>query len=325
MKIDYYSRYLKYKQKYIELKGGAPTYYLYLTLVDDATPGLLYGGTHITIIGGGNDITNLRTISANFNGGETTWTLKKGTGSNLREETVGRHQALCFDSDTLDKFSQHLVSHGFQNVKGPYGNPKPGQSRQPWHIFDSEHKLDQQMTYYKKAFRNWHLTICTKIGNECTWEKIILKSLRRIGFDFDGVIHTNVHVEDKSGSRNPVDHNKRNNRCFKLICDEIRKFVGQGYEIFIITARSSANSREIIRDNLSHCGITPSMIPDSNIYTIGQNSKADLAIHLRLAKFYDDSIKQINDFIRKGESLPSPFELYHALPEQNDTKLVLLN
>ena len=36
MKIDYYSRYLKYKQKYIELKGGASTYYLYLTLVDDA-------------------------------------------------------------------------------------------------------------------------------------------------------------------------------------------------------------------------------------------------------------------------------------------------
>ena len=56
MKIDYYSRYLKYKQKYTILKGGARNFYLYLTLVDNADPSLQWGGVNILIVGKGNTL-----------------------------------------------------------------------------------------------------------------------------------------------------------------------------------------------------------------------------------------------------------------------------
>ena len=315
MKIDYYSRYLKYKQKYINLIGGLPVkakpnYYLYLTLANGATPGKAWGGTHITIIGGGNDITLLRTISANFNSGQSTWTLN--AGSNLREVTLGQQLALSFNSNTLDRFSQQLVRSGFQNVKGPNSNAHHGN---PWHISVPADLSAQQMTYFTSARRYWHLTICTEIGGQFTWERVPVK---RIGFDFDGVIHTNV--DDNTWSRNPIDHYKRDNPCFTKICDKIRERALLGYEIFIITARSD-NSRDIIRANLSHCGITPSMIPDRNIWTIGNQSKADLATILKLEEFHDDSQKQINDFIQK-EDLPTPFKLYKTLPELNSFELI---
>ena len=313
MKIDYYSRYLKYKQKYINLIGGlpanaAPKYYLYLTLADGATPGIRWGGTHITIIGGGNDITRLRTISANFNNssGSPRWTLNDG--SNLREPQLGQFPALYFDSDTLDRFSQQLIRSGFQNVKGPSGN---AHHSNPWHISVPAHSLAQQMTYFTSAHRYWHLTICTEIGGQFTWERV---PVRRIGFDFDGVIHTNV--DGKTWSRNPIDHNRRDNPCFTRICNKIRERALLGYEIFIITARSD-DSRDIIRANLTHCGITTVMIPDLNIRTIGDKSKADLAIQLGLEEFHDDSQKQISDFMQKQQALPTPFKLYKTLPEQN--------
>jgi hypothetical protein len=141
----------------------------------------------------------------------------------------------------------------------------------------------------------------------------------RIGFDFDGIIHTNV--ENNLWSRNPLNHNRRDNPCFPLICDKIRDYHRRGYEIFIITAITG--QLEIIRDNLTHCGITPAMIPDSNIRTIGYQSKADLAIQLGLEEFHDDSQYDIDDFRSKVHLLPTPFILYQEFPERNAIQIVL--
>ena len=176
----------------------------------------------------------------------------------------------------------------------------------------------------------WHLTICTETiehGNSVfTWERLTARpSARRIGFDFDGVIHTSVDAGNRI--RNPLNLNRRDNPCFQLICNKIRDCYTRGYEIFIITTRTS-NYRQLIRDNLTHCGITPAMIPDSNIISsaiplVGPESTADLAIKLGLEEFHDDSQYNIDDFRSKVHLLPTPFILYQAFPERNAIQIVL--
>ncbi len=318
MKIDYFSRYLKYKQKYLELKGGAVNYYLYLTLEDEATPGLEWGGTHITIAGRGNSKEALKRISPNFNSGSPEWTLSRTSNLAIDQGL----NALRFDSRTLDALSQQLVGEGVVNVKGPIGNAT---HHNPWFIrFPPHEVLPAKLAEFRAGPKMWHLTICTETiehGNSVfTWERLSTRpTARRIGFDFDGVIHTSV--DNDLWSRNPLNHNRRDNPCFQLICDKIRDYHRRGYEIFIITARTG--QPEIIRDNLTHCGITPAMIPDSNIRTIGNQSKADLAIQLGLEEFHDDSQRQINDFTSKASRLPTPFTLFKAFPERNAIQIVL--
>lgn len=307
MKIDYYSRYLKYKQKYTNLKGGARNFYLYLTLVDNADPSQQWGGVNILIVGKGNTLEKLRTLSAYFNNDNSTWTLS--STSKLREETVGDHRVMCFSSNTLDTLSERLVQSGFNNVKGL------SRTGHPWHISDAMHSLDQQKEYFSKN-RYWHLTISTEEDGQYTWERVIKK---KIGFDFDGVIHTDV--DNNPWSRNPIDHHRSNNACFTSICNKIRECALLGYKIFIITARS-AKSRDIIRANLRHCRIDDWMISNDNIKTIGSNNKADLAAHLKLEEFYDDSQKNIKDFIDKKHILPRSFRLFKTFPETNDFKLI---
>ena len=175
MKIDYYSRYLKYKQKYINLTGGTEKCYLYLTLSDNATPGEPWGGTHITLVGGGNTIEQLRNLSTihqvtNFNSGSNIWTLSRG--SNLRIQLSGVIPTLMFDSGTLDELSLYLNSL-LVNVKGPLGN-NPKKSK--WHISFPE---DQLITKLKEFQHHayWHLTICREHGNaqgikEYSWERL---------------------------------------------------------------------------------------------------------------------------------------------------------
>jgi hypothetical protein len=288
-----------------------PNYFLYLTLEDNATPGQLWGGTHICITGRGNSKEALQRISPNFNSGSPEWTLSRTSNLAIDQGL----NALRFDSGTLNTLSQQLVSEGVVNVKGPVGNAA---HNNPWFIrFPPHEVLATKLAEFNAGYRMWHLTICTETithGHSVfTWERL-RSSTRRIGFDFDGVIHT--AVDGNLWSRNPLSHNRRDNPCFQLICDKIRDRASHGYEIFIITARHS-NSQQIIRDNLTHCGITPAMIPDSNIRTIGGQSKADLAIQLGLEEFHDDSQVQINDFMGKVQLLPSPFTLFKAFPESN--------
>jgi hypothetical protein len=305
--MDYYSRYIKYKKKYKNLKGGAPKYRLYLTLDNNSTPGVPWGGQHITILGShpSNTYEKLQSIAANFNEGVDRWTLKKGitNKSNLRKNKSSTY--LAFDSDLLNRFSQVLHDNGFMNIKGPRF------SGEPWHISVTKEKADSTMEFFLSNFRFWHLTICIE-NNDGTfiWEKV---RERRIGFDFDGVIHTEVNSDPNS--RRPLNHKKRNNTCFQQIINIIRKQAYLGFIIYIITARSE-KSHDIIRDNLRFCGIEDWMIRDENIHkTASKISKADLAMRLGLEEFYDDSQENIIDFQSKQHIIRSPFELFKTFPE----------
>jgi hypothetical protein len=173
MKIDYYSRYLKYKKKYIDLTGGANKCYLYLTLDDKDSYGKPWGGTHITLVGGGNTIEQLKNLRTktqvtNFNDGSE-WTLSHN--SNLRIQLSGGIPTLMFDSETLDKLSKYLNTL-LVNVKGPHGN-NPKKSK--WHISFPEDQLITKLKEFQHH-RYWHLTICIERTNvqgikEYSWEK----------------------------------------------------------------------------------------------------------------------------------------------------------
>ncbi len=307
--MNYRLKYLKYKKKYQNLKGGAPRYRLYLTLDDNATPGVEWGGRHITILGShpANTYEKLRSIAANFNDGVARWTLKKGrtNESNLRKTTLGKQHVLAFDSDLLNRFSQVLHGNGFMNIKGPRF------SDQPWHISVTKQEADSTMEFFLSEFRFWHLTICRENDDGTyTWERV---RERRIGFDFDGVIHTEVNSDPNS--RSPLNKKQRNNTCFQQIINIIRQQAYLGFIIYIITARSE-KSHDIIRDNLRFCGIEDWMIRDENIHkTASKISKADLAMRLGLEEFYDDSQENIIDFQSKQHIIRSPFELFKTFPE----------
>jgi hypothetical protein len=301
--------------------------YLILTLSDDQKSP--WGGLHITIIGedSGNTEEMFSKIGANFNRGYDSWNLSSNSKLKLHIEN-GRY-FLYFISGTLDKLSQQLVESGFKSVKGPYGNSS---INYPWHIsldpniYNPNHDTNiytpQQVAYQLNSGEDspWNLKFCYKDeGGNYIWNRV---RERKVGFDFDGVIHVEVEKQDDDGSRSPINHSSYKNRCFKLICDKIKEYAILGNKIYIITARSSSASKQIIINNLKHCEIEPFMIQDNNIIMLGSKSKAKRAIELRLVEFYDDSMKNIEDFISNIPSIAPPFRLYKAIPEDKRIELI---
>ena len=317
---NYFLKYLKYKQKYNNLKGGVKDEYcLYLTLHDDATPGVSWGGIHITIIGRGNTLQQLLSINPNFNqtpfvASTSTWRLNKNSG--LQICSLGGVQSLCFNSNTLDILADTLNAQNFKNIKGKK------YSGNPWHIAFSD-DIQSFLKYLSDNTPYWHLTLCTiHNGDEhnCTWQRLDtlqpvpppqpVPQRLRIGFDFDGVIHTSVGQANAQGTRNPFDPMIP----FSYIIAKIIKLHNQGHEIFIITARS--RRRPIIQFlRINH--IDENIIPDNNIFAIGNISKVDRAMHLNLDTFYDDSPKNINDFTQRRaeiQLIKRNFRLYQTFP-----------
>jgi hypothetical protein len=286
--------------------------YLYLTLEDNANQTLPWGGLHITIIG--YDPVNIELfnkISANFNSGSDRWTLT--AGSNLRYDG---NKLLFFNSEILNNFSQQLVRSGFRNVKGPVGNAA---SKVDWHITVVPSHANHYLNLFRTKHNFWHLTNCIENDNKFIWYKV---PERKIGFDFDGVIHINVKRQDDNGSRAPTNPNSDKNECFKLICDKIKENAMLGSIIYIITARRSPESKKIIINNLRHCGIESFMIKDTNIIMLGSESKANKAKQFKLQEFYDDSMNNIEDFISNIPSIAPPFRLYKAIPEEKRIELI---
>jgi hypothetical protein len=323
---NYFLKYLKYKQKYNNLKGGAKEYCLYLTLQDDAIPGEHWGGIHITIIGRGNTLQQLLSINPNFNqtpnaASPSTWTLSRNSG--LQICSLGGVQSLCFNSNTLDTLADTLNAQHLKNIKGK----KYGKS--PWHVAFSG-DIQSFLKYLSDNTAYWHLTLCTiHNGDEhnCTWQRLDtlqpvpppqpipppqpVPQQLRIGFDFDGVIHTSVGNANAQGTRNPFDPMIP----FSYIIAKIIKLHNQGHKIFIITARS--RRRPIIQFlRMNH--IDENIIPDNNIFAIGNIiSKVDRAMQENLDIFYDDSPRNINDFIQRRpeiQRIKPNFRLYQTFP-----------
>jgi hypothetical protein len=145
-------------------------------------------------------------------------------------------------------------------------------------------------------------------------------AIKNIGLDFDGVIHENVGPDYKKSSRSPKELDIRYR--FEEIHNKIFDYYCNQYNIFIITGRGK-DQKKNIRRYLDACGINVDIIPDMNIYTLGGNgNKVNKAIELKLDEYYDDSYKEIQQFIdRKCEILVDipKFRLFQTFPDITGT------
>jgi acid phosphatase class B len=142
-----------------------------------------------------------------------------------------------------------------------------------------------------------------------------------VGFDFDGVIHTNVTPHDKYGQRHPsIPFNKIPSQPFYKILKLIKLYYLHNCNIYIITARSS-QSKDIIYNTLKNFGIDK-YISENNIITTGDTyngDKIDVLEYLKIIDFYDDSIKIFNS-IKNAKNINKLYKLkncYMTFPEKN--------
>jgi hypothetical protein len=142
-----------------------------------------------------------------------------------------------------------------------------------------------------------------------------------VGFDFDGVIHTNVTQADIYGQRHPsISFNKVPPSPFYKIINLIKIYNTNNYNIYIITARNS-KSKEIIKKTLDIYDISK-YIPEKNIITTGDTYNGDKThiLHkLNIVDFYDDSIKIFKSIIdaKKNNLLQNLQNCYMTIPEKN--------
>jgi hypothetical protein len=146
-------------------------------------------------------------------------------------------------------------------------------------------------------------------------------NIKNIGFDFDGVIHTNVGLDnDEVPRKAKTDPVKKD--IFSEIHDKIFDCHCHNYIIHIITGRKGGKQIKKIKEYLNDCGINEKIILETNINAIGgTGDKVNTAISLRLDEYYDDSKSEIKKFIdRKCEILAvNPnFRLFQRILEKKE-------
>jgi hypothetical protein len=142
----------------------------------------------------------------------------------------------------------------------------------------------------------------------------------RIGYDFDGVFHKNVTTIDGLGERNYVISSNTNLIQFYEILDKIRKEIGKGHEIFII----SRGKREDVIDNLRKLFVYK-LFDEKNIITdLGEKKilKSQIIKENLIDEFFDDSIFNIHDINKQKKKKKLKTKLYLVNPEKDSYKRI---
>ena len=143
-----------------------------------------------------------------------------------------------------------------------------------------------------------------------------IKKQLRIGYDFDGVLHTYVGLPDKSGQRHCLTDNDISPKYqFHPIINQIKYQIDNGYEISIITARNR-DSFEIINNFLIN-SILSNDVSKIKIYFTADMDKTNILSKLKINDFYDDSCLRINEVYNSiiANRLPNLTNLYFVEPE----------
>jgi acid phosphatase class B len=155
----------------------------------------------------------------------------------------------------------------------------------------------------------------------------MLQQKYNVGFDFDGVIHSDVTPADIYGQRHPnIPFNTIPSTPFYKIINLIKMYNEHNYNIYIITARSS-KSKEIIKKTLDNFGVSR-YIPEQNIITTADYYNGDKTYvldRLNIVDFYDDSIKIFKSIqqAKKNNMLRNLHNCYMTIPEKN--KIIKIN
>jgi hypothetical protein len=137
---------------------------------------------------------------------------------------------------------------------------------------------------------------------------------RKIAYDFDGVIHTDVFKSDKNGQRSAKTNNI--DVFVKHAFDKIIKKIKECHnEQFILSAR---NALSPIIKTLRKLGVTEEMIPDKNVLSAPSTGKWEVLRQKEINEFYDDSCLTIVHIQQNRHELPYLDKLYMTIPEKKE-------
>lgn len=148
---------------------------------------------------------------------------------------------------------------------------------------------------------------------------------KNVGYDFDGVLHTDVGEHDVDLQRNPINLTGPY-MSFDLIINQIYHELKLGYHIYIITARSNQRLNYLVIN--SHLAKTKLIgyIDKIMIICTGDTlsgSKVDVIRKYQINSYYDDScirMMEIYAEMNKG-MLPLLMDLYFVQPESHSYTL----
>ena len=187
------------------------------------------------------------------------------------------------------------------------------------HILSTYQNNNSKVHLIKKA--SDHLPI---IANIYTTESHVLDShALNIGYDFDGVLHTNVSSFDSYGQRHPLNYNYIDPKfSFDAIINQIDNEINLGYNIFIVTARDSDSLNTII--NFLKTTKLDNKIPVSHIYFTKNQNKINILNKLNINIFYDDSCLRVIELYNANTAgkLPELLEIYLVDPKNKSWKII---
>ena len=148
------------------------------------------------------------------------------------------------------------------------------------------------------------------------------RKIRKLGFDFDGVLHTSVGKP--SHHRLPTTINPAAMVPFREIMDKIKEAALSGTEIYLITAQPLLYFRRIGCAFLNRQDVNiGNLIPEHHRLTNRRGiQKVDAIKMLALDEFYDDSpinIIAVQEAVRNGEIEVEGFRLFQTFPENSGT------
>jgi len=143
----------------------------------------------------------------------------------------------------------------------------------------------------------------------------------KIGYDFDGVFHKSVGETDTLGERNYIDG--ENIIPFFVILDRVKKEIGAGHEVFII----SRNDKEIVLKNLKKLAIDMLFKDENIICDLGKKniSKSEIIKEKKIDVFFDDSVFNIHQINRDKKKKKLNTQLYLVNPVLEEYKRIKSN
>jgi hypothetical protein len=146
--------------------------------------------------------------------------------------------------------------------------------------------------------------------------------MKKIGYDFDGVLHKNVTAQDSLGERHHTDNTPL--RIYYDIIQQIMGHIANNNEIYIISRGEGMRVRNNIDDifkKIYSAELRKDYIKDENIYTdlYEKNiSKSKLIEDLNIDEFYDDSVFNIHDINRQRKKGKINTKLLLVNPEKEE-------
>lgn len=154
---------------------------------------------------------------------------------------------------------------------------------------------------------------------------IIAYISKNIGYDFDGVLHSDVAAADQNGERHP--NTAWPYKPFDKIISKIDSDIRRGNNVYIITARPY--SKQNYFNIMAHLESTALKLHSKNIpiyFTAGHNKSAMLS-KLKIDTFYDDSPLRIHEIQAAiaDKKLKYLQHLYIVKPEAHTWKRIAIN